>query len=176
VSIPIEVRAPSEEDWCRLPVRPPAAAGRKGVSGVLVEIRAFQPSDEPSVILLWEKCDLLRPWNDPKKDIRRKLRVQPELFIVGYLNEELVATAMAGYEGHRGWINYLAVAPEHQGRGLGRAIMVEAERLLREAGCPKVNVQVRGTNTAAIGFYQRIGYRVDDVVGLGKRIEHDEQA
>ena len=140
-----------------------------------MEIRAFQSSDQPAVILLWEKCDLLRPWNDPTKDIRRKLEIQPEMFIVGVLNEELVATAMAGYEGHRGWINYLAVAPEHQGKGFGRAIMAEAEKLLEQAGCPKVNVQVRGTNSSAIDFYRRIGYRIEDVVGLGKRIEHDDE-
>jgi ribosomal protein S18 acetylase RimI-like enzyme len=138
-----------------------------------MEIRSFQPSDECAVILLWEACDLLRPWNDPEKDIRRKLQVQPEMFLVGVSSEELVATAMVGYEGHRGWVNYLAVAPEHQGKGFGRAMMTEAEKLLNEAGCPKVNVQVRGTNTAAIGFYERIGYRIDDVVGLGKRIEDD---
>jgi ribosomal protein S18 acetylase RimI-like enzyme len=138
-----------------------------------MEIRAFQPSDERAVIRLWEACDLLRPWNDPEKDIRRKLQVQPEMFLVGFSSEELIATAMAGYEGHRGWVNYLAVAPEHQGKGFGRAMMTEAEKLLDEAGCPKVNVQVRGTNTAAIGFYERIGYRIDDVVGLGKRIEDD---
>ena len=140
-----------------------------------MDIRAFQSSDQPAVILLWEKCDLLRPWNDPAKDIRRKLEIQPEMFIVGVLNEELVATAMAGYEGHRGWVNYLAVAPEHQGKGFGRAIMAEAEKLLEQAGCPKVNVQVRGTNSSAIDFYRRIGYRIEDVVGLGKRIEHDDE-
>jgi ribosomal protein S18 acetylase RimI-like enzyme len=126
------------------------------------------------VIALWERCDLLRSWNDPKKDIRRKLAVQPELFIVGCSKEEIVATAMAGYEGHRGWVNYLAVAPEHQGKGFGRAIMAEAEKLLAELGCPKVNVQVRGTNASAIAFYERIGYRVEDVAGLGKRLEHDD--
>ncbi len=139
-----------------------------------MDIRSFQPSDEPAVIVLWERCDLLRPWNDPRKDIRRKRDVQPELFLVGCLKEEIVATAMAGYEGHRGWVNYLAVAPEHQGKGLGRAIMGEAEKLLEELGCPKINVQVRGTNASAIAFYERIGYRVEDVAGLGKRLEHDD--
>ena len=80
---------------------------------------------------------------------------------------------MAGYEGHRGWINYLAVAPEHQGKGLGRAMMAEAERLLREAGCPKINLQVRSANAKVIEFYRRLGYTVDDVVSLGKRLEDD---
>jgi len=140
-----------------------------------MDIRAFQPSDEPAVVLLWQKCDLLRPWNDPRKDILQKLEVQPEMFIVGFSNGELVSTAMAGYEGHRGWVNYLAVVPEHQGKGFGRAIMAEAEKLLKEAGCPKVNIQVREANTSAIEFYQRIGYRIDDVVSLGKRIERDDE-
>jgi ribosomal protein S18 acetylase RimI-like enzyme len=138
-----------------------------------MKIRAYEPSDEPAVILLWEKCELLRPWNDPRKDIRRKLAVQPELFLVGVANREIVATAMAGYEGHRGWVNYLAVAPEHQGRGFGRAIMAEAEKLLERMGCPKLNVQVRGSNTAAVEFYRRLGYRIEDRVSLGKRIEPD---
>lgn len=78
---------------------------------------------------------------------------------------------MAGYEGHRGWINYLAVAPEHQRKGTGRLMMQEAERLLLEAGCPKINLLVRTTNSEAIEFYQHLGYTVDDVVSLGKRLE-----
>jgi ribosomal protein S18 acetylase RimI-like enzyme len=138
-----------------------------------MEIRAFRLADERAVIQLWEACDLLRPWNDPEKDIRRKLEIQPEMFLVGTLNRDIVATAMAGYEGHRGWVNYLAVAPDHQGRGYGRAIMSEVEKLLAEAGCPKVNVQARGTNSTAVEFYERLGYRIDDVVGLGKRLDDD---
>lgn len=137
-------------------------------------IRSFQTSDASSVISLWKRCELLRPWNDPHKDIQRKLRVQPEMFLVGVLNDAIVATAMAGYEGHRGWVNYLAVAPEQRRNGLGRAMMNAAEKLLESAGCPKVNVQVRGANASAIDFYRRLGYQVDDVVGLGKRLEHDE--
>ena len=138
-----------------------------------MNIRRFRSSDAPSVISLWERCELLRPWNDPEEDIRRKLRVQPEMFLVGQLGDEVVATVMAGYEGHRGWVNYLAVAPEHRRRGLGRALMAAAERLLESAGCPKVNVQVRGTNRAVIEFYRQLGYGVDDVVSLGKRLVRD---
>ena len=139
-----------------------------------MHIRPFQTADTSSVISLWEECDLLRPWNDPKKDIQRKLRVQPEMFLVGVLDHEVVATAMAGYEGHRGWVNYLAVAPAHRHNGLGRAIMTAVERLLRNAGCPKINVQVRGANASALQFYRHLGYQVDDVVSLGKRLDHDE--
>ena len=137
-----------------------------------MQIRPFRLEDEAAVVSLWRNCDLVRPWNDPRKDIYRKLRVRPDLFMVGVLGGQIVATTMAGYEGHRGWLNYVAVAPEHQRLGLGRAIVTEAERLLREAGCPKINLQVRTTNDRAIEFYRRLGYAVDEVVSMGKRLEH----
>ncbi|MDJ0847710.1 MAG: GNAT family acetyltransferase [Myxococcota bacterium] len=136
-------------------------------------IRPFRTSDAAAVISLWESCELLRPWNDPMKDIQRKLQVQPEMFLVAAMGDEVVGTVMAGYEGHRGWVNYLAVAPGHRRSGLGRAMMNAAERLLQDAGCPKLNVQVRGTNPSALQFYERLGYHVEDVVSLGKRLEHD---
>jgi ribosomal protein S18 acetylase RimI-like enzyme len=134
-------------------------------------IRPFLPADESAVVTLWERCGLTRPWNDPHLDIRRKLQIRPDLFLVGVLDGVVVASVMAGYEGHRGWINYLAVATEHQGKGLGRAMMAEAERLLAQAGCPKVNLQVRFSNQQVIEFYRRLGYAVDDVVSMGKRLE-----
>ena len=137
-------------------------------------IRPYQHEDESQVIDLWKRCELTRPWNDPAKDIRRKLAVSPDLFLVGVEGDKIIAAVMAGYEGHRGWINYLAVSPELRRRGLGRQIMDEAERLLREAGCPKINLQVRSTNRYVIEFYRAIGYTVDDVVSLGKRLEHDD--
>jgi ribosomal protein S18 acetylase RimI-like enzyme len=139
-----------------------------------MHIRHFQPGDELDVIDLWQRCDLTRPWNDPHKDIMRKLRVQAHMFLVGALDGRIIATAMTGYDGHRGWVYYLAVDPEHQRAGLARAIMDEAERLLRELGCPKINLQVRGGNAAAVAFYRSIGYAPDDVVSLGKRLERDE--
>ncbi len=140
-----------------------------------MRIRPFRAEDESAVISLWERCDLVRPWNDPHKDIGRKLRVRSDLFLVGVLDGAIVATVMAGYEGHRGWLNYLAVAPEYQRKGLGHEIVREAERLLLEAGCPKVNLQVRTSNRAAIEFYRRIGYGIDDVVSMGKRLVPDGQ-
>ncbi|MBR8839816.1 MAG: GNAT family acetyltransferase [Stigonema ocellatum SAG 48.90 = DSM 106950] len=136
-----------------------------------MEIRPFQLPDKFAVIRLWEECGLIRPWNDPNKDIERKLSVQPDLFLVGLVEQELVATVMAGYEGHRGWINYLAVAPDYQRKGLGRAMMVQVERRLREAGCPKINLLVRSENNQVIEFYKHLGYIVDDVISLGKRLE-----
>jgi len=141
-----------------------------------MHIRPFQPQDEEAVVSLWRRCDLVRPWNDPHKDIRRKRGVRPDWFLVGVLDGRIVACVMAGYEGHRGWLNYLAVDPDRQRQGLARAIVTEAERLLREAGCPKINLQIRTSNQGVIEFYRRLGYSIDDVVSMGKRLGHDDTA
>ena len=138
-----------------------------------LEIRPYEEADQDAVVELWRECGLVAPQNDPVKDIRRKLHVRRDLFLVGLLGPRLVGTVMAGYEGHRGWVNYLAVAPDCRRRGLGRRLMEEAERLLRAAGCPKINLQVRSSNADVIGFYRSIGYAVDDVVSMGKRLEED---
>jgi ribosomal protein S18 acetylase RimI-like enzyme len=138
-----------------------------------MNIRPFEPGEEAAVVQLWRRCDLTRPWNDPCKDIARKLAVQPELFLVGVVDRAVVATVMAGYEGHRGWVNYLAVAPELRGRGYARALMQRVEALLLARGCPKVNLQVRTTNADALAFYQHLGYVQDESVALGKRLIPD---
>ena len=119
-------------------------------------------------------CGLVVPWNIPHKDIQRKLKMQSEMFLVGCLDGVVIASVMAGYEGHRGWINYLAVHPQYQRFGIGRQMMDAAESRLRAAGCPKINLQVRTKNQGVIEFYKRIGFKIDDVVGLGKRLEPDE--
>jgi ribosomal protein S18 acetylase RimI-like enzyme len=137
-------------------------------------IRTFRAEYEPGVIALWQQCGLSRPWNNPHRDIARKLQVRPDLFLVGVSDGRIVATVMAGYDGHRGWINYLAVAPDQQRRGLGRAIMREAERRLTAAGCPKINLQIRSENDDVIAFYRALGYVQDDVVSMGRRLERDE--
>ena len=139
-----------------------------------MQIRRFQSCDEQAVIQLWERAGLTRPWNNPSKDIQRKQTVQSDWFLVGLLNEQIVASAMAGYDGHRGWINYLAVDPEHQRAGYGRAIVEHAEKLLHDAGCPKINIQIRKDNREAIAFYERLGFKEDAVVSLGKRLISDE--
>jgi ribosomal protein S18 acetylase RimI-like enzyme len=139
-----------------------------------MEIRPYQESDELSVVQLWTDCGLVVPWNNPHRDIHRKLKVQSEMFLVGCIDGKIVATVMAGYEGHRGWINYLAVHPDRQCSGLGKRIMEEAEMILRKSGCPKINLQVRSTNVNVIEFYKKIGYKIDDVVSLGKRLVPDE--
>lgn len=139
----------------------------------MLTLRPFHPDDSAAVIDLWRRCGLVHVNNDPAKDIARKCNVRPDLFIVGFSGGKLVASVMVGYEGHRGWINYLAVSPDHQRKGYGRQLMEEAERLLRAEGCPKINLQVRTTNTAVLAFYQSLGYGQDEVISLGKRLEHD---
>lgn len=141
----------------------------------MLTTRPYRPDDEAAVIDLWTRCGLVQPQNDPRQDIRRKSHMQPELFLVGTLDGKIVATVMAGYEGHRGWINYLAVCPTQQKRGYGRRLMAEAERLLRAHHCPKINLQVRTSNPDALAFYRAIGFVPDAVVSLGKRLEHDEK-
>ena len=138
-----------------------------------MRIRAFQPADEAAVVALWNECGLTRSWNDPHKDIARKLTEQPELFLVGAIGDEVVASVMAGFDGHRGWVYYLAVAERHRKQSYGRALMQEAERLLIERGCPKINLQVRSSNSGVIEFYRKLGYSKDETVSLGKRLIPD---
>jgi ribosomal protein S18 acetylase RimI-like enzyme len=139
-------------------------------------IRPFEDPDTDAVVDLWSVCGLTRPWNNPRRDIERKLLVQRELFLVGVAdgNGAVIASAMGGYDGHRGWVNYLAVHPDARGDGNARELMRELESLLLARGCPKVNLQVRGDNATALGFYAAIGYGVDDAVSLGRRLIPDE--
>jgi len=138
-----------------------------------LSVRAFSETDEADIIALWDRCGLLRVWNDPHKDIARKLTVQRELFMVGTVAEEIVATVMAGYDGHRGWINYLAVDPMHRRQGFARLLVTEVEGRLRDLGCAKINLQIRRDNQEAIAFYERVGFAEDAVVSMGKRLEGD---
>ncbi|WP_245615076.1 GNAT family acetyltransferase [Curvibacter gracilis] len=143
-------------------------------------IRVFHPADEPAAVALWGACGLLRPWNDPHKDIARKLAEQPELFLVAVLPgaqpgeaERLIGTVMAGYDGHRGWVYYLAVDPAWQRHSLGRLLMQRVEAQLLALGCPKINLMVRSENTAVLDFYARLGFSADASVSLGKRLIPD---
>jgi ribosomal protein S18 acetylase RimI-like enzyme len=135
-----------------------------------VEIRAFDIADEDAVVDLWDTAGLTRPWNDPRADIRRKLTVQPELFLVAVDGGELVGSVMAGYDGHRGWLYYLAAAESHRGRGVGRALVAEAERLLEALGCPKVQLMVRPDNVGVRGFYDALGYEPFETWATGRRL------
>ena len=139
-----------------------------------IEVRDFRPEDADAVVALWHVCGLLRPWNDPQKDIARKLTDKNGAFWVATVAEDVIATVMVGYDGHRGSINYLAVAPGLQRTGVGARLMHKAEAFLVEIGCPKVSFCVRKDNDAVLAFYDGLGYAVDDVHFLGKRLVPDE--
>lgn len=139
-----------------------------------LDIRPYRQTDRDALVRLWLDTGLVHPTNNPIRDIERKLCVNPDWLLVGETEGRIVASCMVGYEGHRGWINYLAVAPDFRDRGFGRRIMERAEELLASVGCPKINLQVRGTNRQVIEFYRRIGFSVDDTISLGKRLETDE--
>lgn len=137
-------------------------------------IRPFAQADTENVVALWRDCGLTRPWNDPHRDIARKLQVQPELFLVGECAGAVVASVMAGYEGHRGWVYYLAVDPRHRRRGFARELMQHVEAALLARGCPKISLLVRENNTEVLAFYARLGYAQDAAVPLGKRLIPDD--
>ena len=138
-----------------------------------IAIRAFDLPDTEAVVSLWQLTGLTRPWNNPYQDIRRKLSVQPELFLVAVDDRTIVGTVMAGYDGHRGWLYYLASAPDRRGEGIARKLVAEAEELLTEMGCPKVQLMVRPENGVARGFYDSLDYEPFEVWATGKRLIAD---
>jgi ribosomal protein S18 acetylase RimI-like enzyme len=132
-------------------------------------IRPFEDRDEAAVVALWQAVfPNDAPRNDPRAIIRRKRRVQPELFLVGDTGGRIVATAVAGYDGHRGWVYHLAVAADVRRNGYGRALMAAAETRLRALGCPKLNLQVHRFNAEVVAFYEALGYTVEDRISMGK--------
>ena len=135
-----------------------------------MKIRAYSLEDETAVIELWLRCNLTKPQNNPKQDIGRKLKVNPELFLVGVIGSKVIASVMGGYDGHRGWVYYLGVEPAYQRNGFGRQMMEAVTEKLLAMGCPKVNLQVREDNRAVVGFYENIGYTKEDRVSMGKRL------
>ena len=139
-----------------------------------MEIRPYVEADEAQVVSLWTEAGLVRPWNDPRKDIARKLRVQRDLFLVALQEGAIVGTVMGGFDGHRGWVNYLAVALSWRRKGLGATLMRALDQRLRALGCPKINLQVRRSNSEVLAFYAALGFVEDDVVSLGMRLERDD--
>ena len=137
-------------------------------------IETYQPADQAGMIELWRQCGLIVPWNNPLADIERKTADSPGLFFSGKIGAQLVASCMAGYDGHRGWIYFLAVLPAWQRRGLARRLVEHAESRLRELGCPKIDLMVRDSNHAVLAFYESIGYRPDPVKVLSKRLRQDD--
>lgn len=140
-----------------------------------LQIREYTEADQSALISLWQACGLVVSHNDPEKDIARKLAVGRELFLVGIADDTLVAAVMGGYEGHRGWVNYLAVSPDCRGQGYGRLMMEAVEERLLQLGCPKLNLQIRATNQAVVEFYRALGYCEDPVVSMGKRLIADQE-
>jgi len=171
------ISAPFELLLCK--PRTPAAARRlwriihyvPDMTDAELEVRPYRDSDEPAVVALWERLfPDARAWNQPAAYIRRKLAVQRELFLVGALDGRAVATVLAGYDGVRGWVYHLAVAPEHRRHGYGRTMMAAAEARLRALGCPKINLQIMRTNAEVVRFYERLGYAVEDRVSMGRAL------
>jgi ribosomal protein S18 acetylase RimI-like enzyme len=137
----------------------------------MIDIRPYRRSDKKAVAALWREVFPGAPsWNEPETDIERKLKVQREFFLVALERGSLIGTAMAGFDGHRGWVYYVAVSPAHRRRGVGAALMQRVERALADFGCPKLNLQVRSGNREAEEFYTRLGYHVEDRVSMAKRL------
>jgi ribosomal protein S18 acetylase RimI-like enzyme len=136
-----------------------------------MEIRVYDETDENALLALWERCELFVPWNNPRQDIARKLTEGRDLFLVGLVERRLIASVMGGYDGHRGWLYYVAVDPEFRKQGYGRRILEAVEARLIAKGCPKINLQVRSHNRKVIAFYESLGYIESDLVSMGKRLE-----
>lgn len=136
-----------------------------------LSIRPFEHADAAAVRALWTRVFLDDPpWNAPDVIIENKLKVQPELFLVGVIGGTLVGTVLAGFDGVRGWIYHLAVAPEQRRRGFATELVRTAEQKLRSIGCTKVNLQVRAGDEGAVVFYRSLGYKVEDRVSMGRRM------
>jgi hypothetical protein len=138
----------------------------------MLEIRAYTENDQNAVAALWRAVfPGSLAWNRPESDIQRKLAVQPDLFLVAMLDEALVGTAMAGYDGHCGWVYYVAVSAGCRRQGIGTALMKTVEARLAQHGCPKLNLQVRADNQEVVSFYQKLGYQVEQRISMAKRLE-----
>ena len=137
-------------------------------------IMPFKEGDEEALVSLWNMCKLTVPWNNPYKDIARKLKVQSDLFLMGYLEDKLIASIIAGYDGHRGWIYYFAVHPDFQSRCYGKQLINNVENKLRELGCPKINLQIREGNDKVFSQYQKLGFVDEKLINMSKRLEDDQ--
>ena len=135
-------------------------------------IEPFQSSAEGAVIALWrEVFPEAAPHNDPARMLRLKRAVQSELFLVARSEGEVVGTAMGGYDGHRGWVYLVAVDPRHRRCGIGAALLGKVEERLAAMGCTKINLQIDEKNAEAVGFYERLGYRVEPRISMGKILD-----
>lgn len=135
-----------------------------------LEISPLRAGESEAAVALWEECGLTRPWNDPRADLALALGKPASTVLAGRIDGRIVATAMTGFDGHRGWVYYLAVAPACRGAGHGAAMMQAAASWLRGHGAPKLHVMVRRENIAVAGFYTRLGYAESDTITLAKRL------
>ena len=135
-----------------------------------MKFRKATLDDRDDVIALWRGCELTREWNDPVKDFDFALAGATSTILVHEIAGKAVATVMVGHDGHRGAIYYLAVSPEHQKRGLGKAAVVAAENYLKKLGVWKINLMIRDENASVQGFYKANGFETNAVVSLGKKI------
>jgi ribosomal protein S18 acetylase RimI-like enzyme len=126
-----------------------------------MNIRESRDGDRAAIIALWQACDLTRPWNPPERDIELCRRSGHGTLFVAEADGSIVGTIMAGHDGHRGWVYYVAVAPSRRRDGLGRALMKHAEDFLAAQGVPKIMLLIRETNGAVAAFYERLGYRIE---------------
>ena len=136
-----------------------------------LDISDIADQDVAAVIALWQRSGLLRPWNDPEKDIAFARAAENATVLVGRQQGIIVAAVMVGHDGHRGGVYYVSADPESRGKGLGRAIMLAAEDWLRARGVWKLNLIVRGSNLQARGFYEALGYRTTDNVQLERWLD-----
>ena len=134
-------------------------------------IEPIRPEWCPSAVALWETVGLTRPWNDPLADLERALRSPASTVLASVHTEQLISTAMVGHDGHRGWVYYLAVSPQAQGRGHGRMMMRACEAWLHERQIPKLNLMIRAGNAGVQGFYRAIGYQAEDRVVMSRRLD-----
>ena len=136
-----------------------------------VDVRAYEDADEEAIVALWDACFVEpRPWNQPRELIQRKVGVARDLFLVATLDRRIVGAVIAGWDGHRGWLYHLAVAPDVRRRGIGSRLVRAAEALLQARGCPKVNLQILASNRDVVRFYERLGFAAEERVSMGKRL------
>ena len=135
-----------------------------------MKIREINDGDEDAVLALWQASGLVRPWNDAAADIAMARKsVDRSTILLGFEGAVLAASVMVGFDGHRGWVYYLAVAERFRRKGLGKIMMLEAENWLQANDAPKIQLMVREDNSAANGFYEALGYELQPVTVLGKR-------
>jgi ribosomal protein S18 acetylase RimI-like enzyme len=144
------------------------------MSSDTLSIAPLDDNDIAAVIALWERCGLVRPWNDPTADIALARRGPNSALLIGRDADKIVASVMVGHDGHRGWVYYVAVDPDCRGKGFGRAIMQAAEDWLRPQGIVKMQLLVRGDNTKVQAFYETLGYDEQDRVIYAKWLDGRE--